>query len=158
MSHPGGRPPKFTSAVDMQIAIDKYFADCDPHVADFTYIKTHKDGSQTEEVIKKITDQKPYTMSGLALALDMDRKTLLNYSKKDEFFPTVKKARDKVEAYVESLMLKSNGVVAGVIFNAKNNFDWKDKQETDVNLNTEVKLSDEQAEQLLKARARRSDI
>lgn len=155
---PVGRPPKFTSPEDMQEAIDKYFADCDPHVIEYTYIRTGKDGTQTEELLKKVSDQKPYTMSGLALALDMDRKTLLNYSKKDEYFLTVKKARDKVEAYVETLMLKSNGVVAGVIFNAKNNFDWKDKQETDVNLNTEVKLSDEQAEQLLKARARRSDI
>lgn len=132
MSNPVGHPPKFTSAEDLQAAIDAYFDKCD---------EKHE----------------PYTMSGLAYDLDMDRKTLLNYSKKDEFFHTVKKARNKVEVSVEKLMLKSSGVVAGVIFNAKNNFDWKDKKEEDINLKSEVKLSDEQAEQLLRARANRSN-
>jgi len=102
-----GRPLIFKSAEELQTAIDAYFAKCD-----------------------KLNE--PYTISGLAYDMGIDRKTLLNYSKRDEFFPTIKKARDKVEVYVEKLMLKSSGVVAGVIFNAKNNFDWKDKSEVEV--------------------------
>jgi hypothetical protein len=40
-------------------------------------------------------------------------------------------------------MLGSSGVVAGVIFNAKNNFGWVDKTESDVNLNTPTPYSPE---------------
>jgi hypothetical protein len=107
MSNPKGRPLKFTSPEVMQAAIDDYFTKCDDN-------------------------HEPYTMSGLAYELDMDRRSLLNYSKKDDFLPTIKKARNRVEVSVEKLMLKSSGVVAGVIFNAKNNFDWRDKTEQDI--------------------------
>lgn len=125
-----GRPPKFTSVEDMQAAIDKYFDDCD----------------QTK---------RPYTMAGLAYELDMSRQSLINYKDNTEFLDTIKKARFKIERYVEELMLKSNGVVAGVIFNAKNNFGWVDKQE--VQQSGEVKhsyeeLSDEQLDSAIKAR------
>lgn len=37
----------------------------------------------------KTCDEKgePYTITGLALALELDRRSLVNYSKDDEFFP-----------------------------------------------------------------------
>jgi len=63
----------------------------------------------------------------------MDRRTLLNYSKDDKFFPTIKKAKRKIEAYLEEKLVTDGGT--GIIFNLKNNYGWKDKQET-VNLNT----------------------
>ena len=58
-----------------------------------------------EEVEEKINayfnyceeKEKPYTMSGLAYYLGIDRKTLLNYYKNEEYFHTIKKARDKVQ-------------------------------------------------------------
>lgn len=103
-----GRPKKYTDIEIMEQKIDEYFKNCD---------EAHK----------------PYTMSGLALALDMDRKTLLNYSKDSEFFPTIKKARNKVETYVEERLFYPNAT--GVIFNLKNNFAWEDKQEIDNNVN-----------------------
>lgn len=80
------------------------------------------------------------TMSGLAYHLGMDRKTLLNYSKDERYFPTIKKARDRVEAFVEERLMLGNAT-AGVIFNLKNNFGWIDKQEVDAKLNTEIKVS-----------------
>lgn len=97
-----GRPKKYTEIDVMQQKIDEYFKKCDEN-------------------------NKPYTMSGLALALDMDRRSLLNYSKNDEFFLTIKKARNKVETYVEERLFYPNAT--GVIFNLKNNFNWEDKQE-----------------------------
>lgn len=97
-----GRPKKYTETNVMQQRIDEYFKNCDKN-------------------------NKPYTLSGLALSLDMDRRTLLNYSNDDEFFPTIKKARGKVEAYAEERLFYSNAT--GVIFNLKNNFNWEDKQE-----------------------------
>ncbi len=83
--------------------INKYFNDCDKN-------------------------KKPYTLSGLALFLDIDRKTLLNYSKKDKFFPTIKKAKLRCEVYAEEKLFTSKNV-AGVIFNLKNNYGWKNKDE-----------------------------
>jgi len=40
-------------------------------------------------------------MSGLAIALGIDRRTLLDYAHRDEYLPTVKAARNKVEQDVE---------------------------------------------------------
>lgn len=97
-----GRPKKYSEIDIMQQKIDEYFKKCDE-------------------------SNKPYTMSGLALALEMDRRSLLNYSKEDKFFPTIKKARNKVETYVEERLFYPNAT--GVIFNLKNNFGWEDKQE-----------------------------
>jgi len=118
-----GRPKKYDSPEKMQEDIDKYFKECREN-------------------------DRPYTMTGLAIALDMDRKTLLNYRKEEgyePFFHTVKSARDKVERFLEEKLLTDNAVT-GVIFNLKNNFDWKDKQEIDANVSNtkiEVKLTDE---------------
>lgn len=99
-----GRKKLYSSANDMQKIIDKYFVECDEK-------------------------QKPYTMSGLAYALDMDRKSLLNYSKDKEFFPTIKRAKEKVEQQLEenALMGKANSTFT--IFNLKNNYGWKDQVE-----------------------------
>ena len=98
------RPKLYSSVEDMKKIIDKYFIECDEK-------------------------EKPYTMSGLAYALDMDRKSLLNYSKDEQFFHTIKKAREKVEQQLEenALMGKANSTFT--IFNLKNNYGWKDQVE-----------------------------
>lgn len=131
-----GRPLKFKTPEDMQAVIDAYFAKCDPHVEDFQYLEWNKEHQEQEiKTVKRITEQVPYTMAGLADALDLSRQALMEYDDRDGFGDTIKKARRKVEIYVEQLMLKSNGVVAGVIFNAKNNFGWRDRSETDITTN-----------------------
>ena len=47
------------------------------------------------------------------------------------FFFTIKKAKSKVEDYLEKKLLTGNSAT-GIIFNLKNNFEWKDKQEVEV--------------------------
>ena len=110
------RPKLYNSVEQMEKDIEKYFIECDQK-------------------------EKPYTMSGLAYALDMDRKSLLNYSKDEKFFPTIKKAKEKVEQQLEenALMGKANSTFT--IFNLKNNFYWKDTVE--VNNTNELSKLDE---------------
>ena len=87
----------------MQQKIDKYFNECD----------------------KK---NEPYTVTGLCLALDICRDTLSEYVKDKKFSDTIKKAKLKVENYLEKHLITDSSTT-GIIFNLKNNFGWKDKQE-----------------------------
>ena len=105
-----GRPLKFKSVEELQEKIDAYFVQCDK-------------------------DKEPYTITGLALALDTSRETLMNYEKKEEFFDTVKKGKLRVEHDYE-IALRKNGR-AGEIFGLKN-FGWKDKTEQSVDLTTDI--------------------
>lgn len=100
-----GRPLKYTSVEEIVPLIEAYFEKCD-------------------------VEERPYTISGLAYALETSRNTLMVYEGKDEFSNTIKKAKLKCEKYAEERLF-SGGQVAGVIFNLKNNFGWKDKQEVE---------------------------
>jgi hypothetical protein len=117
----GGRPLLYEDAKSMELDINKYFEDCE-------------------------VKGRPYTMSGLAYALDVDRKTILNYGNKEEFFPTVNKARAKCELYAEESLYTGRNV-AGVIFNLKNNYDWKDRQEVQMDATLHTSKLDDLIEQ-----------
>jgi hypothetical protein len=98
-----GRPVKYKTATEMQKAIDAYFAECE---------------------IK----EKPLTIVGLAYALNLSRQGLLEYSAKDAFSDTVKRAKQRVEMHLEERL--DGAAPTGAIFNLKNNFGWKDQSET----------------------------
>ena len=118
-----GRPLKFETVEGLQEKIEAYFSMCDE-----TIVKRILNKNQ--EVISEIT--KPYTITGLAEWLEVDRHTLVNYEKRDEFFTTIKEAKTKIEAcYEERALLGDNNATIS-IFTLKNNFDWKDKTETDI--------------------------
>jgi len=102
-----GRPLKFQTVEDMETQIQAYFDDCE----------------KTSE---------PLTITGLAMALDTSRETLMNYSTKEEYFDTIKRAKLIIENAYEKRLI-SNGR-AGEIFALKN-FGWKDRQEIDSNVN-----------------------
>lgn len=134
MAHAGGRPPIFTTVEELESKIDEYFAYCNNRIRQVYSAKS--------EGVIEVLDPAPYTMSGLAVFLGMDRRSLLNYSKNEKFFPTIKAARDKVEADVEERMNDKQTFTPGLIFNAKNNFDWKDKSEIDQNIRLPKPLAD----------------
>lgn len=117
--HAGGRPKLFNTPKELQDRIDDYFENC-------------RDGG------------KPFTIAGLAYWLEMDRKSIYNYEKDDEFFPTIKRARDKILATLEEMITVDGR--AGQIFLAKN-YGYTDKMEvesnnTNHNYNYEAELSD----------------
>ena len=110
-----GRPLKFQDIDKLKKDIDDYFKECDEN-------------------------NRPYTVSGLAYALDTSRRTLLDYEyKDDEFSHTIKKAKDKVESYAEE-RLYNGGNATGIIFSLKNNYNWQDKQEIEAKVDTSVDI------------------
>lgn len=111
LKHAGGRPPLYDSVEELDKLIQKYFDDC-------------------------IKDKRPYTMSGLAYALGMDRTSLIRYGKDERFYNSIKRAKQFVEQSLEEKLISTSGATIGIIFNLKNNYDWKDKQEIDADVRT----------------------
>ena len=132
MAHAGGRPPKYTTALEMEVVIQTYFKECDPHKAKKLIQEEYrrKDGSKTWRIVERevLTEQQPYTMSGLARRLGLSRQALMDYKKKDEFLDTIKEARSIVEEYNER-MLHQGRNNAGAIFNLKVNFGFHENIE-----------------------------
>lgn len=116
-----GRPLKYKNKEEIDQAIKAYFERC-------------------EET------GKPLTMSGLAVWLDMDRRSLVNYGNREEFFPSIKRARAMIEASTEERMLMNELNVTGAIFSLKNNYGWVDKQEIKEETDNKITISWEEDE------------
>jgi len=131
IKHAGGRPVKFASVEELQEKIDVYFADCKEN-------------------------RRPYTITGLALALDTNRQTLVNYEEKDEFFDTIKRAKSQCENYLEEGMLTNKLNSTASIFNAKNNYGWQDRTEATV-INKQGDLTDDELDEIIAVRQQRKN-
>lgn len=122
-----GRPRKISEKEELENKIKNYFEECD-------------------------RNKEPYTITGLCIALDICRDTLSEYMKKDEFSDTIKKAKLKVENYLEKHLITDSSTT-GIIFNLKNNFGWSDKQQIEHSGNVNnpfSELSTEELRQLIK--------
>ena len=136
------RPLQYQTPEQMQRIVDLYFLAC----------KCHAEGNNPDTligltndellIVGSIPDIHP-TVTGLALALDLTRQGLINYEGKPEFVDTVKRAKTRVEAYIEQRLYYQN--TTGSIFNLKNNFGWKDKQEVEHSGGVNVTLGDSDA-------------
>jgi len=111
---PVGKPLKHTPD-DVRTRIDAYFS------------------RQDEQ-------QRPYTVTGLAHAIGMDREQLINYGNKEEFADAIKEAKRKVHEFAEERLFSGNAT--GVIFNLKNNWGWKDKTEQEIKHSVNVEEVD----------------
>lgn len=78
------------------------------------------------------TEKKPLTISRLAVYLCCDRKTLCNYSHKDAYMPTIKRIKMLIEAEKNENLISGKGSTIGLIFDLKNNHDWKDEHHLEV--------------------------
>jgi hypothetical protein len=124
-----GRPKKFATKEALEQAINEYFQDIE---------------DKTNDLPPGI--EEPITITGLAIAIGMTRKTLLDYENRGEFRDTVKEAKSYVENYAERKLFGSNST--GPIFALKN-YDWSDKQELlnrEVTENSEGELVDKDKE------------
>ena len=90
----GGRPKKYDDPDEFAQIIDAYFDECD-------------------------SKGKVYTFSGLALALNMDVKSVRNYGKDEKFFPSVNRARLKIMEQYEQELFRTQGSTQGVQFALK---------------------------------------
>lgn len=139
----GGRPPIFESPEEMKELIEEYFKQCDG------VLLTDEEGNVlTDKAGNPVyTKPRPYTITGLALALGFtSRQALLNYEAKEAFFDTIKKAKARVEQYAEERLFDRDGQ-NGARFSLSNNFKgWSEKQQIEANVNSvniNVELVDE---------------
>lgn len=136
----GGRPLAFKSVEELQKKIDNYFLECKEHAAPFI-----------DKMGKAVVISNPLipTIAGLAYAIGVDRQTIYNYANKDEYFDTIKKARDYIVSCIESKLVNTNANAGGVIFLAKN-YGYHDKQELGISGTITEKVRNMTEEQRLK--------
>ena len=106
MSNKVGRPLLFKTVEELERRIEEYFEYCE-------------------------INEKPMTMSGLAYYLEIDRQTLINYKNRDEYFGTLKRAKQRVLMDTEERLQTAQQPTAGIIFSLKNNYNWTDKTEVE---------------------------
>lgn len=118
------RELKYSSAVEMSEAIDKYFEDCEGHPL------TDKDGTVATDKygVPIIVGAHPPTVTGLALWLGFKtRQSLLDYQSRNKAFNDVlTRAKSRCEEYAERRLYDRDGV-NGAKFSLKNNFkNWSE--------------------------------
>lgn len=104
---------KYKTKKALKQGIDDYFKNCDDR-------------------------ERPYTMSGLALHLGIDRNTLINYGKNELFYALVKEAKDRVQASIEENAFAGKYNSTFSIFNLKANYGWNDSPKEDEKKETPV--------------------
>ena len=107
MANAVGRPLKFKSVEELDEKIEAFF----------------KERSFGKDVP---------TITGLAVALDCDRRTLLNYKERDAYFPSIKRALNFCEEAIERRAMLGGLNATMAIFSLKNNYGWVDKTEQDI--------------------------
>jgi hypothetical protein len=134
----GGRPLMYKNAEEMQQKIDEYFTECDgkPLLDNEGNPMIDKNGKPIMYGVR------PYTITGLALALGFNsRQALLNYQAREEFYDTITRAKARVERYAEERLFDKDGS-NGAKFSLANNFsDWREKQQIDAKVDSEVNIT-----------------
>jgi hypothetical protein len=141
---PAGRPPKYKTPEEMQRIIDLYFLACKATMTGDTDLL--EDLPEEDLLIVNDVEGSMPTVTGLSYTLGMSRQALIDYEKKSEFLDTIKAGKQRIEMFLEERLYHT--ACTGTIFNLKNNYGWKDKQEID--MNADVKYH-EMTEEELKA-------
>lgn len=100
-----GRYPFFSEPAELQVAVDKFFTDCERH--------------------KRLPG-----VCALAYALGfLDRNQVREYEKKPAFSGIIKRALLRIEMAKETWLHSGVGSTTGLIFDLKNHHGWTDRQE-----------------------------
>ena len=125
----GGRPPKWTDPIALQAKIDDYFDQCKGRYLkndDGTYL-LNKYGQPV------LVDNKPPTITGLALHIGFNNRTsLLDYADKEEFVDVITRAKTRAEEYSETRLYDKDGVTGAKFALASNCKRWTDRQTVEV--------------------------
>lgn len=114
----------FKSIEDLEKRIEAYFSGCEYEKTEIAYL----DGQKVKIVTKAM---RPPSMVGLALSLDVSRRTLLNYSKRDEFSPVLARAKNRIAEWNEAALF-SRETYKGARFNLVVNFGYGKEDVRDV--------------------------
>jgi DNA-binding XRE family transcriptional regulator len=137
-----GQPRKFQTVAELQAAIDGYFESCFAELP-----MRDKDGNVVLDAAGKPYIERlqvePFTITGLALALDTSRETLMdiengNWSYTEEYSDAISRAKLRCQNYAEKQMYTAKSA-NGPIFALKN-YGWKDKQEIDTNATGSIEV------------------
>ena len=105
---------KYDNLQDLETGIDNYFSDCE-------------------------NNSRPITMEGLAYSLNIDVRTLANYGKDDNYFPSINRARQRCLVYKTERLYDKDGV-NGAKFDLVNNSErmgglrYADRQEVSMDI------------------------
>lgn len=135
-----GRPKAFNVAEELYDKIQHYFNSITRTCPAYDMVFDYKDevGKDVFKQVPRLNNageqvhiteyfERPSVL-GLCAHIGITRETLLQYEKDEEFSDAIKKAKSKIEQYLEEQLYRKDQVT-GIIFNLKNNFGWKDKQE-----------------------------
>ena len=114
MTNPVGRPPKFETPKAMLDAYNEY---------------------ESNLAQGEIPD-----VEGFCVYADSYRDMFSTYEAKEEFSDTVKKIKNRIYAKKKQLAMQNKMNPTIFIFDAKNNFGYKDKTEVDNNINGDVRF------------------
>lgn len=134
------KPLKWTSPQELSDKIEAYFQKCDETIVKRKY---DSKGNELE------AQTKPYTITGLALALDTSRETINEYShgtllrfqnasSEEErncalaYVDLIKKAKRRCENWLEDSALTGLAQPIFSMFVLKNNYGWKDTNELEL--------------------------
>lgn len=142
-----GRPPKYESAEKLEAAISAYFKSCweyRPVISQFGPVmvnETPGDPDSKKVILYEWVRVRPYTVTGLALACGMDRHQLLNYGEKEEFYHTIKRAKEHCQQFAEEMLFELKNS-SGAQFSLMNNWNWKAKSEQDMNIKGNLEIAE----------------
>src|SRR5664279_315380 len=121
-----GRPLMFRSVEELDQKINEYFESRAPHVVKVMVKKLKADGGSYWAEDEQMSNQRPVTITGLAVYLGTSRRVLLAYKDREEYLPSIEWALARCEEFGESQLFEGNA--NGAKFSLQNNYGWVDKQ------------------------------
>ncbi len=145
----GGKPLLFDTPEKLEKALNDYFDSITITELEYRTVKVGEDDEgkpiyEQEPILNnkgtQVTRTRYYenpSILAMCRYIGTTRETIREYEMRDGYVDTIKKAKARVEEYLENELYRKEQVT-GIIFNLKNNFGWKDKQEIETSGETTV--------------------